>query len=164
LDRLIQTLPTRFRETIKLRAFGLFKIPILFLISPTILEINEEKVEVQVPLNRRTRNHLHSMYFAVLAAGADCACGALAFYLINQRAKGRISLIFKDFKADFLKRAEGDVIFSCVQGALIQEAIEKVLQTRERQNLPVDVLASVSTPEGAEQVARFVLTLSMKVR
>jgi acyl-coenzyme A thioesterase PaaI-like protein len=164
LDRVAPFLPARFRETLKLRTFGLFKIPLLFLISPTVLEINDEKVEVLVPLNRRTRNHLHSMYFAVLAAGADCACGALAFYWIKKRAKGRINLIFKDFKADFLKRAEGDVIFSCVQGSQIQEAVERVIQTQERQNLPVDVLATVSTPQGPELVARFVLTLSLKCR
>lgn len=161
-EHLENTLPDHFRETIKLRTFGLFKIPLLFLISPTVLQLNHEKIEVKVPLNRRTRNHLKSMYFAVLAAGADCACGALAFHLIDQMAKGKITLIFKDFKADFLKRAEGDVIFSCSQGALIQEAIRQALETRERQNIPVEVVALVPSVLGSEPAARFILTLSLK--
>ena len=155
-------MPDAMRETIKLRTFGFLKIPLLFLISPTVLEVSEEKVVVRVPLNRRTRNHLKSMYFGVLAAGADCACGALAYYLIDKMAKGHVSLIFKDFKAEFLKRAESDVVFSCVQGSLIEEAIRLTLNTRERQNVPVEVTARVPSVLGSEPIARFVLTLSLK--
>lgn len=157
-----QFLPETTRETIKLRTFGLLKIPVLFLISPTVLEVSEEKVEVRIPLNRRTRNHLRSMYFGVLAAGADCACGALTFHLIDKMAKGHVNLIFKDFKAEFLKRAEGDVVFTCVQGPLIQEAIRLALNTKERQSIPVEVTATVPSKLGSEPVARFVLTLSLK--
>lgn len=153
---------TQIWETIKLRSFGLIKIPLLFFISPTVIEISHERVAVRVPLNRWTRNHLHSMYFGVLAAGADCACGALAFHIMEERAKGRISLIFKDFKADFLKRAEGDVIFTCTEGGRIQEAVDLAVQTGQRQNLPVEVLATVPEQFGTEPVARFVLTLSLK--
>lgn len=159
---LSQFVPDHLRETLKLRAFGFFKIPLIFLISPSVLQLNDEKIEVKVPLNRRTRNHLKSMYFGVMAAGADCACGALAFHLINQMAHGRVNLIFKDFKADFLKRAEGDVIFSCSQGPVIQEAIRQSLETRERQNIPIEVIAYVPSVLGSEPAARFVLTLSLK--
>lgn len=157
-------LPLTFQETVKLRAFGFLKIPFLFFTSPTILEVNEGKVVVKIPLNRRTRNHLNSMYFGVLAAGADCACGALAYYWIDRRAPGRVSLIFKDFKADFLKRAEGDVLFSCVQGGLIQEALTRAIETGDRQNLPIEVVATVPSLSGEEPVAKFILTLSLKYR
>lgn len=158
-------LPPTVRETLRLRAFGLMKIPMLFFISPSVEEVNDHRIVVKIGLNRRTRNHVGSMYFGVLAAGADCACGLIAMRLIDERAKGpenKVSLIFKDFHAEFLKRAEGDVLFTCTQGQAIEELVRKTLETGERQNLPVEVVATVPSKQGEEPVAKFILTLSLK--
>ena len=57
------------------------------------------------------------MYFGVLSVGADITGGFLAMKYIRA-SKSKISLIFKDFHADFLKRAEGDVHFLCSEGAM----------------------------------------------
>ena len=154
--------PDRVRETLKLRAFGLLKIPMLFFVGPVVEEASDEKIVVKIGLNRRTRNHVGSMYFGVLAAGADCACGLLAMRLIDERAGGKVSLIFKDFKAEFLKRAEGDVLFTCTEGVEILDAVKKSQESGERQSLPVNVIATVPSRLGDEPVARFVLTLSLK--
>lgn len=159
-----QAVPERMRETLKLRTFGLLKIPVLFFVGPSVEEISDEKIVVKIGLNRRTQNHVGSMYFGVLAAGADAACGLLAMRLIDDRAGGKVSLIFKDFNAEFLKRAEGDVHFVCTEGVQILEAVQKAKETRERQNLPVQVVATVPSLTGEEPVARFVLTLSLKAQ
>lgn len=159
-----QALPSRVRETMKLRAFGLSKIPVLFFVGPSVDDVSDEKIVVRIPLNRRTRNHVGSMYFGVLAAGADCACGLLAMRVIQEKAQGKVSLIFKDFKADFLKRAEGDVLFICEQGKAIEELVLKAMESGERENLAVDVIATVPSQQENEPVARFVLTLSLKKR
>ena len=78
-----------------------------------------------------------------------------------RKSKSKISLIFKDFHADFLKRAEGDVHFFCDEGLAIKELIHKAEETGERQNMPVHITASVPsiTPS---PVAKFILTLSIK--
>lgn len=159
----LEKVPLTLRETLRLRAFGLLQIPILFFISPTVTEITDERIEVKIRLNRRTRNHVRSMYFGVLVAGADCACGLLAMRLMEKKG-GKISLIFKDFKAEFLKRAEGDTVFVCTQGKEIAELVERAVETRERQSLPVEVIAKVPSKDGDEPVARFVLTLSLKAK
>ena len=78
-----------------------------------------------------------------------------------QKKKSQISLIFKEFHAEFLKRAEGDVHFICEDGSAIQQLIEVVEQTGERQNLPVRITAKVPTIS-SEPVAIFTLTLSLK--
>jgi acyl-coenzyme A thioesterase PaaI-like protein len=161
LSPVVQTVPERFRETVRLRAMGFLKIPLLFFISPSVEKVSDHRVEVRVGLNTRTKNHVGSMYFGVLAAGADCACGLLAMRLIERKGVP-IGLIFKDFKAEFLKRAEGDVIFSCEQGREIADLIDQVADTGERHNLPVEVVATVPVLSGAEPVAKFVLTLSLK--
>lgn len=157
-------LPKKLTETLKLRAFGLLKIPVLFFLSPTVLELNDYRCEIKIPLNRRSRNHLGSMYFASLAAGADCAGGLIAWKLMEEAEhRGhKIALIFKDFHAEFLKRAEGDVHFICEDGRAIRQLVERVELSEERESMPVQVIATVPSKFGAEPVAKFTLTLSLK--
>src|SRR5690349_12598186 len=90
---LSQALPEKVRETFLLRAFGFLKIPVLFFVSPSVSEMTDQRCVVKVPLNRRTKNHLNSMYFGVLAAGADCAGGLVAMRMIQEEGN-RVSLIF----------------------------------------------------------------------
>ena len=100
------------------------------------------------------------MYFGVLSVGADVTSGFLAMKFI-QASKSKINLIFKDFHADFLKRAEGDVHFICEDGIAIQNLVRKAEETGERQNLPVEIVATVPKISDGP-VAKFVLTLSIK--
>ena len=55
-----------------LRLFGLLKIPLIWYVKPSVVSIGEEKIVVKVPLRRRNKNHLKSMYFGTLCVGADC--------------------------------------------------------------------------------------------
>ena len=71
-------LPETLKHTIYLRYFGLTKIPLLFYARPSVIVKTDHRVVIKIPLNRRTRNHQGSMYFAALAMGADCAVGLLA--------------------------------------------------------------------------------------
>lgn len=150
-------------STIQLRALGLLKIPMLYFITPSVIELTEEKCVVKVPLRRRTSNHLGSMYFGALACGADCAGGLIAWKLIEKNGN-RVNLIFKDFHAEYLKRAEGDVFFTCVEGKAIQELVARTLQSTERENLAVHITATTPKQSGDEPVARFTLTLSLKTK
>ena len=70
-------------------------------------------------------------------------------------------MIFKDFHADFLKRAEGDVHFICEDGLEIRNLVELTENTEERHNLPVHITATVPLISD-EPVAKFILTLSLK--
>ncbi len=151
-------------ETFQLRAFAMAKIPLLYWCLPSVVEVTEERCEIRIPWIRRTKNHLGSMYFGVLCVGADCAGGLIAMNHIKKSGK-KVSLIFKDFHADFLKRAEGgDVHFICEQGPEIRELVEKTLSSSERQELPVTITAVVPKVNPTDPVARFVLTLSLKKR
>lgn len=162
MDPVLGKIPTTLKETVMLRSFGFLKIPLLFFISPSVVELSDEKCVVKVPLSRRTMNHLRSMYFGALSAGADCAGGLIAMRLIQTEGNGKVSLIFKDFHADFLKRAEGDVYFTCTQGAEVQALVRKTIASGERESMAVNVTATVPSKLGDEPVAKFVLTLSLK--
>jgi acyl-coenzyme A thioesterase PaaI-like protein len=161
LRKALAVVPEPLRETALLRLFGLTQIPLLFLASPRVVEVGEARAEIVVPLSRLTKNHLGSMYFGVLAMGADCAGGILAMKLIEQ-AGGDVSLIFGEFHAKFLKRAEGDVHFVSTDGAVVRELVERAIATGERQTAPVRVTATVPDKSGDEPVAEFTLALSLK--
>lgn len=131
-------------------------------VKPSVMGISNERVVVRIPLMRRTRNHLGSMYFGALSVGADCSVGALAMHLIKQQPEN-ISLIFRNFSAEFHKRAGGDVDFCCSQGKEISNLVAQAAASDERVEMVVDVIATVPG-QGDDPVATFQLTLSMKRR
>ena len=101
------------------------------------------------------------MYLGALAIGADITSGYFAFHYL-QKYNQKISIIFKDFHADFLKRAEGDVHFICKDGKKIKDLVNEVISKEKRCNTTVDVDAFVPTKFQNEPVAKFKLTLSLK--
>ncbi len=128
---------------------------------PRLNTMDNKGVTLTIPLNVLTKNHLGSMYFGALMVGVDLACGLLAFHLIDQ-SDSRLSLIFKDVHAQFLQRAEGAVRFECLEGALIQDMIQKAIFSQERVSMPIPVKGMLVKTN--ECVADFTITLSIKIR
>ena len=156
-------IPKSIQDTIYVRLFGLVKVPLIFFVSPKVIEMSDTKCEIKIPLNRKTKNHLNSMYFGVLCTGADISGGLIAMNEI-QKSKKKIALSFKDFHADFLKRATGDVHFICNEGIEIKKFVEEVIASKERMNLPVHIDAIVPSKPEDGVVAKFTLTLSLKLK
>ena len=153
----------RWRETLWVRAWALRNVFLLLLIKPSILELSDARCEIVVPLTWRTRRRdIHAMYLGALCMGADVAGGLIAFSIVA-RQRQRVSFLFKDLRAEFLKRAEDDVHFTCEEGEEIAALIRRTVESGERQERTVNVLATVPT-KLAEPVARFALTLSLKRR
>lgn len=149
------------KATLGLRLYALSKIPLLHFVRPRILQIDETECHVAIPLKRRNQNHLKSMYFGTLCIGADLAGGLLAMEKIKQSGK-RISLVFKSVKADFLKRVDGDAVFTCRNGQQIDQLIQTVVDTGERHHTTLNI--NVTSPQlyGEEVLAEFELELSLK--
>lgn len=151
----------RIKETLKIRIFGFAKIPLIWFVAPSVVEIGVDRTEIVIPLTRRTRNHLKSMYFGTLAIGADLAGGVLFMNLMAE-AGLKASFVFKDMSAQFLKRADGDVHFVSLSGKDVQALIKRVAESPDRQEVPVVIHATVPKKYGDEPVAVFKLTLSVK--
>jgi len=92
--------------------------------------------------------------------GAELAAGVLAIRTLGY-GKGK-KIIYKNFHADYLKRAEDDVYFTCYEGTALNELAKQAKETGERQNMSVNVTATVPSKLGDEPVAKFILTLSIK--
>ncbi|BBB33139.1 conserved hypothetical protein [Thermotomaculum hydrothermale] len=145
-----------------MRHFAKKNIPLLHFVEPSIVKLTDDEIEIKIPFKKKNKNHLGSMYFGVLTVGADASGGVLAMKLIKDSGR-KISLIFKDLKAEFYKRAEGDTHFVCKDGKGIKDLIQKVIETKERQNMPLHIDAYVPSKQ-REPVAHFVLTLSLKLK
>ncbi len=149
------------KATLFLRTFGALKVPALNYVRPSVVRLTDRESEIKIPLNRRTKNHLGSMYFGVLAIGADCAGGLLAMKAIRD-SKKKVSLVFKGFKADFLKRPESDTHFLCRDGLSIKRLVKETIRTKKRVNHPITIMATSPKASGNEPVAKFELILSLK--
>ncbi|MEJ6582798.1 MAG: DUF4442 domain-containing protein [Crocinitomicaceae bacterium] len=137
-----------------------FKIPVIGFVKPKLLVLNDTDVEVKIRLRRRSKNHLNSMYFGALAIGADVAAGIHTFYF-SEKLGLKVSFAFKGMNAEFLKRAESDIIFKCDQGEIIEKAILKSDAEKVRINETVTVNAFDSNNE---IVAKFDMIVSVKVK
>ena len=143
-------------------SFGHFKVPLIGYLKPHLITLTDREIVIKLKLNRRSKNHLHSMYFGALAVGADLAGGLHGFYHA-ERAKVKVSLAFKSFQAEFLRRPESDVYFVCEMGDVVKEMIGDSQKTSQRINKPLLVTAYTRYPQQPDIVARFTLELSLKV-
>jgi acyl-coenzyme A thioesterase PaaI-like protein len=151
------------KETGLLRLLGL-KIPMVLFLGPIVERLDDEESVLRIPLTWRSRNHVGVMYIGALVAGADLVTGLPAAKLIMTGPHRRIELLFTDLKAEFLKRADGDVVFRQRQVREVVAAVEKAEATGERVTVPIEVVATVPKTRGDEPVARFVLSLTLKKR
>ncbi|MCF8465368.1 MAG: DUF4442 domain-containing protein [Flavobacteriales bacterium] len=142
---------------------GLFKIRMIGFVRARLIEYTEQKTVIKIPLNRRTSNHLGSMYFGALATGADVTGAWIAFDYLA-RTKKLVSIVFKDISAEFLKRADGDVYFTCLDGPAVLQAFNDTIADGERKNIELLVTATVPSKYQNEPVATFKMTLSMRYK
>ena len=143
-----------------IRLFGFSKVAMIAYCRPSVIYSDDKKLEIKIPLNRRTKNHINSMYFGALSVGADITGGFLALPAI-QKSKRKINLLFKDFNAKFLRRAEADVHFICKDGIAVNNLVQKAIDTKERQNYTLKIIAKTPTISN-DIIAEFDLTLSIK--
>ena len=152
------------KETALLRLLGLTKIPLVLFVGPTVERLDDDEAVLRVSLCWRTRNHVGVMYIGALVAGADLVTGLPAAKLIMAGPYRRIELLFSEMKAEFLKRADGDVLFRQRQVRDIVAAVRKAEETGERVTVPIEVVATVPETRGDEPVARFSMSITFKKR
>ena len=142
--------------------YSLFKIPLIAFITPTVQELSEDRTVVKIRLGLRTRNHLNVMYFGALAVGAELSIASKALQAIQASGK-RIDFIFKDFQAEFLKRADGHVHFVCDEAAKVTQLVAQAAEQTDRIEATFNGYACVPS-KSAEPVMKYRLTLSLKKR
>lgn len=152
-----------FKANLFLKAYGLFKIPLLAYVSPKCVELAPTRCTIRIKLGRRSQNHLKVMYFGALSIGAELSVGVVALTSIYESGQ-KIDFLFKDFKANFLKRCDGDVYFICDEADKIRELVEKAKNSSERLEGTFKAYSTVPSKSETDKVATYELTLSVKNR
>lgn len=115
-----------------IKGTSLARVPLLAFCNPQLLSV-EPTAKVTLPLNFVTKNHFRTMYFGALAMGAELSVAVPILEAMFIKKKP-VSFIFKDFKCEFLKRADTSVIFEFSDIEESRRAIEDALATGERLN------------------------------
>lgn len=118
----------------KLNTFLFFKLPSAFWSGVRVQGIDTNKCSATVTHRWINQNPFNSMYFAVQAMAAELTTGALVMMHIKL-SKRNVSMLVTENKSFFSKKARGKITFSCTEGILIEDAIQKAIQTGEGQTL-----------------------------
>ena len=146
--------------TKKLNTFLMLKLPSAWICGVRIKEITGEKCGVGVKHRWINQNPFNSMYFAVQAMAAELSTGALVMSRIEQSDK-KISMLVQNNNASFTKKATGKISFVCEEGHLVNQAIEKTIDTGEGQTF---WMTSVGRNEEGTVVSTFNFEWTVKLK
>jgi hypothetical protein len=144
----------------KLNVFTLFKLPSAFFCGVRTQYIDTEKCIVKVTHRWINQNPFKSMFWAVQGMAAEFSTGALMMAKIKESGK-HVSMLVTSNSATFSKKATGKITFTCNDGNLIDEALQKTIETGKGQTVR---MKSVGVNEEGVEVSAFVFEWSIRVR
>lgn len=144
----------------KLNTFLFLKLPAAFWSGVRVKSISKEQCVVTVKHRWFNQNPFNSMYFAVQAMAAELTTGALVMMQIKLSGK-KISMLVANNNGNFTKKATGLITFTCTDGHLIEEAIQKTIANGEGQTI---WMKSIGINEKGEQVSEMNFEWSIKLK
>ncbi len=145
---------------LKSKWFMLSKIPAAFIAGVKVESVTSNAASISVKKKWLNQNPFRSMYFAVLSMAAEMSTGVLCMGALYKRNPAVSMLIIK-VEGTFIKKAIGKIIFTCNDGMLANDAVEKAIATGEGTTV---VCHSIGVNEQGEIVAEFYCTWSFKAR
>lgn len=144
----------------KLNTFLMWKLPSAFLCGVRAKYIDTEKCIATVKFRWINQNPFNSMFWAVQGMAAELTTGVLVMSKIRASGK-KISMLVAANTASFSKKATGRITFQCVEGHLVDAAIERAIHTGEGQTVWLNAIGRNS--DGAE-VSNFSFEWTLKVK
>ena len=114
--------------------FTLLKLPSVWLCGIRVTSLEQSFCEAKVKHRWINQNPFNSMFWAVQGMAAELTTGMLLMQEI-QISKKKVSMLVLNNKANFSKKAQGRITFSCNSADLITNAIKKLLETDKPQTL-----------------------------
>ena len=144
----------------KINLFNLYKLPAVYFTGIRVKTITEQRCVVTVKHRWINQNPFKSLFWAVQGMAAELTTGALVLGKIKSSGKN-ISMLVANNKATFTKKATGRITFTCNDGDLINEAIEKAIKTGEGQTF---WMKSIGVNQDNVEVSTFYFEWSIKVK
>ncbi len=144
----------------KLNTFLMLKLPSAWLTGVRVKELTAEKCVTGVKHRWINQNPFNSLYFAVQAMAAELSTGALVMQSI-QKSQKKVSMLVAQNNSKFVKKAKGNIRFSCEDGAKATAAIEKTIATGEGQTF---WMRSTGVNEEGVEVSIFEFEWTVKLK
>jgi hypothetical protein len=140
--------------------YALTKVPLAWLAGLKLAHLDDSSCRISVKLGWLNQNPFRSMFWAAQAMAAEFSTGTPCLAKIQKTGQS-ISMLLVRLEGSFSKKAVGRIVFTCEQGAQIEEALHKAVESGEGQAVR---LRSVGIDEQGAEVAEFFFTWSFKVR
>ncbi|HEA19462.1 hypothetical protein LCGC14_0992030 [marine sediment metagenome] len=144
----------------KFNTFTFFKLPAAWWTGVRVKSITEQQCVVTVKHGWRNQNPFNSMFWAVQGMAAELSTGAMVINQIKESGK-KISMLVQNNNANFSKKATGKIRFTCEDGHLIKEAIDKTIATGEGQTF---WMQSVGVNEDGVVVSTFNFEWTVRIK
>ncbi|GAB5474209.1 MAG: DUF4442 domain-containing protein [Maribacter sp.] len=118
----------------KLNTFSFFKLPSAWWCGVRLKYIDKERAVVTVRYKWFNQNPFKSMFWAVQGMAAELTTGAMMIDQIEDSGH-KISMLVANNTANFSKKATGKITFTCEDGNLIKDALDKTIATGEGQTI-----------------------------
>ena len=144
----------------KFNAFTFFKLPSAYWSGIRLKEIDNEMARSSVKYKWFNTNPFKSMYFATQSMAAEFSTGALVSKKTMEH-KDNFAMLVMNHEGSFTKKATGRINFFCKDGALVDEAINKSIETGEPQTI---TMQSIGMDSEGDKVSEYTFTWSIKRR
>ena len=144
----------------KINMFSFFKLPSAWWCGVRLRELDKNRSVVTVKHRWFNQNPFNSMFWAVQGMAAELTTGALIIDQIEASGK-KISMLVANNTANFSKKATGRITFTCEEGHLIKEALDKTIATGEGQTVWMKSVG-VNTDGVVVSTFKFEWTLRLK--
>jgi len=144
----------------KLRLYFLKSLPMALIAGLKVRELTNENCSVSIPYKYVNKNPFRSMYFAAQSMAAELSTALLAMDKL-MATKQKYSMLVIDMQANFTKKAAKRVFFTCNDGNLVHQAIEKALSDPNGASF---VAKTTGIDEDGNQVSEFQFTWSIKIK
>ncbi len=144
----------------KFRFFLLWKVPLGLIAGMKLKSLDLNRCEATIRYRWINTNPFKSMYFAALAMAAELSNGSLALLAVYKR-NPTVAVIITGTEAQFIKKATGNITFTCEEGALLFAAADRAAETGEA---VVQKINTIGRSEDGSEVAKFSFYWSFKRR
>ena len=141
----------------QMRLFLLWKLPGAWFMGIRVRSCDLEQCVAELPFGWRSQNPFRSTYFAAQCAAGELSTGLLA--LAHLQEKPPCSMLVTHIEADFYKKADQTLAFTCAEGNNFLAVLQKALETNEAQTY---VATSIGTLPDGREAARVRVTWSFK--
>ena len=143
----------------RMRLFLFWKLPAAWFMGIGVCSCDGERAVVALPYGWRAQNPFRSTYFAAQCAAGELSTGLLC--LVHLQEQPPVSMLVTRVEAQFLKKADAMLLFTCTAGAEVARLIQHVVQSGEAKTLRM-------VPEGrladGQLAAHIEITWSFKVK